>query len=385
MAKRRRPKGEGSVFQRPQGFWVFSQSLGKDPETGKRRRLDLYAHTRADLMRKVADERARLGGSIVKPRGVRGDLGQWVERWLEEEKRPNLAASTYAVYEVAWRVHTKPLVGDFRLDRFGPDDVRAVLTKLRAKKVGGRTLQVVWKVMRAAFDAAILQEKYHRPNPWRAVSTPRHDYREPHVLTDAEARSFIEAAKEDAFEAVWLLSLFGGLRLGECLGLKWRDVDLKSGRIDIRQGATEVNGSIQVGKLKTKSSRREIVVGKVAAEALQRRQQAADKEGHKSPFCFTSPTGELLGRTYIRRRHFEKVREAAKIAGLHPHDLRHTMTSHALAAGLSPVVVAKRLGHGSTRMTLDRYGHQLPGAQAEAAAVIEGRLSSAKGKSSAKI
>ena len=188
--------------------------------------------------------------------------------------------------------------------------------------------------MRAAFDAAILQEKYPRPNPWRAVSTPRHDYKEPHVLTDAEARSFLEAAKEDAFEAVWLLALFGGLRLGECLGLQWQDVDFKSGRIDIRQGATEVNGSIQVGKLKTKSSRREIV----------------------------------------RRRHFQKVCKTANITDPHPHDLRHSMTAHGLAAGLSPIVVAARLGHGSTRMTLDRYGHQLPGQQREAARVLERRF-----------
>ncbi|HZY95643.1 MAG TPA: site-specific integrase [Candidatus Cybelea sp.] len=201
-------------------------------------------------------------------------------------------------------------------------------------------------------------------------------------MTDAEARSFLKAAKEDAFEAVWLLSLFGGFRLGECLGLKWRDVDLNSGRIDIRKGATEVNGRIQVGKLKTKCSRREIVVGKVVADALRRRQRAADQEGHKSPFCFTSATGELLNRTYIRRRHFQKVCRAANITELHPHDLRHTMTAHALAAGLSPVVVAKRLGHTSTRMTLDRYGHQLPGQQREAAMVLERRFSAkATGKS----
>lgn len=228
--------------------------------------------------------------------------------------------------------------------------------------------------MRGAFDAAIRHEKYHRPNPWRATPIPRHEYKEPRVLTDDEARQLIAAAKHDSFEGIWLLSLFGGLRLGECLGLRWRDVDLDTGKIDVRKQITEINGKIAEGPLKTKSSRREIVVGSIVVTALRRRLQTAKAEGHKSEFVFTDGEGRFLGRTYLRRRHFEKVCKAAGISGVHPHDLRHTMTSHAIAAGLSPIVVARRLGHGSTRMALDRYGHQLPGAQAEASAVLEKRL-----------
>ena len=169
----------------------------------------------------------------------------------------------------------------------------------------------------------------------------------------------------------------GGLRLGECLGLKWADVNLKTGEIEIRQQATEVNYVVNIGPLKTKSSRRVIVVGPSVVEALRRRQAAARDEGHKSSFCFTTPEGDLLNRTYIRRRHFRKICEAAKISKVHPHDLRHTMTSHAIAEGLSPIVVAARLGHKSTRMTLDRYSHQMPGQQAQAAAALEQRFSAA--------
>jgi integrase len=119
------------------------------------------------------------------------------------------------------------------------------------------------------------------------------------------------------------------------------------------------------------------VLGPTVVEALRRRLAAADAEGHGSPFIFTDDHGRFLNRTYIRRRHFDKVCKAAAISGVHPHDLRHTMASHALAAGLSPVVVARRLGHGSTRMTMDRYGHLLPGAQGVAAAVLEDSLTGA--------
>ncbi len=368
---KRRAKGEGSIIQRPDGIWQFSIGVGKD-KSGRRRRTYVYASSRAELLRKVGDERARGAGSF-RQRSTES-VGAWVERWLEDEKQPNLARSTYAVYEVAWRLHAKLLIGHVRLDRFTPEHVTDVYARLRKKSVGGRTIQVVAKIMRQAFDAAIRREKYPRANPWRSVAVPRHDYREARVLTVDEARRFVAAARADRFEGVWLLALFGGLRLGEALGLKWSDVDLATGKIQIRQQATEVYGRVEVGTLKTKSSRRDVVVSGGALEALQRRERAASRESHKSPFIFTTPSGALVDRNNVRRRHFAAVCERAEISGLRPHDLRHSMTSHAIAAGLSPIVVAARLGHKSTRMTLDRYGHQLPGQQTEAAATLEARL-----------
>jgi integrase len=374
MAARRRAKGEGSIVHRSDGLWQYSIDLGKNPE-GKRQRTYIYAPTRADLVRKVADERARSGGSIRR-RG-RDTISEWTERWLTHEKRPNLAPSTYAVYEVAWRVHANPLIGNLRLDRFEASDVARAYDELRKKKVGGRTIQVVAKVMRGAFDAAVRQEKYHRPNPWRSAPIPRHDYKEPHVLTEEESARFLTAVEADRFEALWLLSLFGGLRLGESLGLRWDDIDLRTGVIEVRKQITEVNGESAESALKTKSSRRKIIVGKIVVAALKRRMRVARDEGHESEFVFTDTEGKFLNRTYLRRRHFNKVCKAAELDGVHPHDLRHTMASHAIAAGLSPIVVAGRLGHGSTRMTLDRYGHQLPGAQAVASRVLEKRLTRA--------
>jgi integrase len=286
---------------------------------------------------------------------------------------------------VPWRVHAKPLIETLRLDKFSSDDVARVYAELRKKHIGGRTVQVIAKVMRTAFDAAIRREKYpHAVNPWRIVPVPRHVYKEARVLTATEAQRFLVAAREDRYEAIWALALFGGLRLGECLGLKWEDVDLDSGELRVRQQATEVYGHVAVGPLKTKSSRRNLVVTGLALEALGRGRVAADAEGHGSPFVFTSPDGALLARNNVRRRHFAEVCKRAEITGLRPHDLRHTMTSHAIAAGLSPIAVAQRLGHGSTRMTLDRYGHAMPGQQKEAAAVLERRFGRRQRRGSAK-
>ncbi|HEY6485370.1 MAG TPA: site-specific integrase [Candidatus Cybelea sp.] len=356
------------------GRWQYSIDVVRDGDqdgAGRRRRY-LYAATRSELMRKIADERAKGGGSLRARR--RETIGDWVTDWLEHQRRPALAPATFAVYETVWRVHLKPLLAKRRIDTFEPTDVERVYRTLREKKVGGRTVQVAGKFMRVAFDAAILQKKFRGQNAWRAIAIPRHKERDARVLTAEEAQRFVKAARDDPYEGVWLLALFGGLRLGELLGLRWCDVDLETGEVRIRQQAVEVYGRVEIGPLKTPSSVRDIVVGGTTLDAMRRRRAAASAEGHKSQFCFTTPAGRLLDRNNVRRRHFAEVCKRAEIVGLRPHDLRHTMTSHAIKLGLSPIVVARRLGHGSTRMTLDRYGHQLPGQQREAAAVLEAAL-----------
>jgi integrase len=77
----------------------------------------------------------------------------------------------------------------------------------------------------------------------------------------------------------------------------------------------------------------------------------------------------------LRRSHFYPLLEHAELGHLRMHDLRHTMTSLGVAAGLVPKVLAERLGHTTTRLTEDRYAHVLPGLGAHAAAKIDGLLS----------
>jgi integrase len=368
IKKHRRPKGDGSIVQRKDGIWQYSIDLGKDA-AGKRQRLHLYAGTKAALQRKITDERAHNGGSF-KPRD-KATIGEWVRTWLES-KKANLAPNTYALYETAWRVNAKPLIESKRLDTFNADDVRSVYEAL-AKKGKGRMTQVVGKLMRAAFAQAEKEEKI-RKNPWDLVDIPKHETKAPHALTEDEAQRFIQAARRDRYEALWLLCLYGGLRLGEALGLQWSDISFEDGTIKIDRQLTETNGLQTIGRLKTKSSYRAIVVGETALDALRRRQESAKGEGHQSSFVFTLPNGGHPKRKALDIA-CAKIATAAKIGNLHPHDLRHTHNSHKLAAGISPVVVAAGMGHSSTRMTLDRYGHQLPGQQAEAAAALEARFS----------
>jgi integrase len=83
-------------------------------------------------------------------------------------------------------------------------------------------------------------------------------------------------------------------------------------------------------------------VGRIALDALARRRDAAEQEGHGSKYIFPTKTGGFPSRSNLRTRNFDRVCKTAKIKGLTPHGLRHSMTAHALASGVSPNVAAKR-------------------------------------------
>lgn len=225
-----------------------------------------------------------------------------------------------------------------------------------------------------ALKIAIRRRIYMRANPFRLVEKPTFQAKEARALTVDEARRFLAAAHTDRFEALWVLCLTAGLRLGEALGLEWSDVDFEHCTLSVRRAMIELNDSAEFSKTKTKGSKRRVDLGQLAIAALLRRLSAHEQEGHESALVFCTPKGTPLRRSNLRRDHFSQVLKAAKLGHLRIHDLRHSMTSLALAEGVAPKVIAERLGHSTTRLTQDRYSHVLPTIQREAADAIDAIL-----------
>jgi len=353
--KSRRPKGTGAVFQRADGLWIARVELGKT--NGKRLRREFTASKKSEVEALVRDAIAR-GGGTIKPRAD-GTVGELVEVWLEHDVRPNLQPNTYALRESMWRLHAGPILGDVALEALDVEHVEALYRDLRKTNRSENTIRATAAMMQSAINVAIKRRRYHRANPFALVDKPTHTPDEGRALTAQEARRFIKAAKKDRFAALWILMLTTGLRIGEALGLEWRDVDLKAGTAVVRQAVVEVDGMTTVGKPKTKHSKRLIALGGLAIAALRRHKSSPDATS--ATFVFATATGGHPSRAVLRQRYFLPTCERAKIAGLTMHGLRHTMTSLALAEGGPIAAVSARLGHTTTRMTLDRYGHVLPG------------------------
>lgn len=368
MSSKRRAKGEGSIVQRGDGTWQYSIDIGRDA-SGKRQRRYVYAKSKSELHRKVFDLRAK-GGGDIRPQ-ARGTVGEWVAQWLEQDVKPNLSRNTYALYESMWRVHAAPVLAQLKLERLDPTHVSELYGRLRSAAASPTVIHRVGVVMQRAVGVATRRGLFHRANPFALVDRPTPRPKEGHNLSIEEARRFLASGRDDRLEALFVLLVTGGLRLGEALALEWRDIDFERGRLSVRQALTEVGGVVEIGPPKTRGSRRAVELGAIAITALRRRRDLATEEGHGSALVFSTTVGTPLRRSNVRRSHFDPILKRAGIEHVTIHGLRHAMTSFGIASGVAAKVLSERLGHSTVRLTQDRYAHVLPSLQREAAEAID--------------
>jgi len=225
-------------------------------------------------------------------------------------------------------------------------------------------------------------------------------------MTPDEIRWLLEGAKGERLEDAFLVLLHTGLRIGELLGLTWDAVDLAKGTLTVRQALHEENGRVYLGDVKTKAARRTITLPNVAVEALRRwrRRQAEERLRagaawqNETNLLFTSRTGGPLRRSNVDGRDLARVIRKARqkaaeayekagmsrseaqaaaaklLEGVTLHSFRHTHAALLIAQGVDIMTVSRRLGHENIRITLDLYGHLLPGQDEKAAAALDGFL-----------
>jgi hypothetical protein len=203
----RRAKGEGSVTQRSDGRWQYSVEVPST--TGTRARRYFYGKSRSEVLRKVADETARGGGSLE--RLAVGTVGEWVEMWLRETIKPNRAANTLSLYTTMW-AHAKPLVGTIKLKDFDVRDVESLVAHLRKTSRPSVPSKVV-NVLKSSFSVAIKRKQYRYANPCSVVEVRAPRAKEGRALSVIEAKAFLKASRGTPFEALWVLLLSSGLRL----------------------------------------------------------------------------------------------------------------------------------------------------------------------------
>jgi integrase len=162
------------------------------------------------------------------------------------------------------------------------------------------------------------------------------------------------------FRVLISTAAYTGLRAGELGGLRREDIDLLHGTLTVRQALKDVNGRLEFGPTKTHAQRR-ITLPTFLRKLLEA--HLASPPGG-SGLVFTGLRGAPLQHRVFHRRYFKPAVRAslpAAKADLRFHDLRHTCASLLIAAGAHPKAIQERLGHASITMTLDRYGHLLPG------------------------
>jgi integrase len=210
------------------------------------------------------------------------------------------------------------------------------------------------------------------------VTPPRAERHEMQTLSPEQARAFLEAAQGDRFAALYTLALSTGMRQGEMLALRWRDVDLEAGTIQVC-GSLE-QGTLAIAEPKTAGSRRQVTLTRGAIEALRRHRVAQAEERLRAVFwdsrglVFSTEAGTPVDVRNLIRRSFAPLLEKAGLPRIRFHDLRHTAATLLLGRGVHPKMVADLLGHTRISTTLDLYSHVTPAMQKEAVAVMDAVL-----------
>ena len=200
-------------------------------------------------------------------------------------------------------------------------------------------------------------------------------------LSATEARRLLEAARGDRHEALYVVAIHTGMRRGELLGLRWKDVDLEGSTIRVRRTLTREGNGYALGEPKTEKSRRTLRLTQRAVDALRshRASQAQEKLRAGSLYrdedlVFAGEGGGFLNPSNLRQRSFAPLLKRAGLDQITFHDLRHTCASLLFQKNAHPKFVQELLGHASVAITLDTYSHMLPGMGGEAADAMGGAL-----------
>ena len=374
-------RGDGAVYQRKDGKWVGEATIGRRAD-GARMRRYVYADTREEAqekLRKLLYERDR--GLLADP--AKQTVGQFLVSWLEDVAKPTVRPRTYERYELVIRRHLCPGIGSILLSKLGPQHVQNLYRRMTEAGLTSTTRQA-HAILHKALGQAAKWNLVPR-NVADLVDAPRVPKKEMRVLTPEEAQRFLAAAEGDRFHALYVLAVTCGLRQGELLGLKWEDVNLERGTLQVRRQPQWVRaeGEERKGKKraepKSAKSRRVIVLPAVAVAALKRHKVRQTEERLRLGevwqdygFVFTTEIGTPVHKSNLLSRSFYPLLEKAGLPRVRFHDLRHTCATVLLAHGVHPKLVQEQLGHSQISLTLDTYSHVLPALQRECAATMDG-------------
>ncbi len=369
MAKRR-GHGEGTTYQREDGLWVGSLTLGY--EGGKRRRKYLYGKTQREVLLKLSPVRHAQQQGVSLLTDERQTLGQYLERWLEDSAKPTIRAKTYASYAQLVRLYLLPELGCVQLTRLTPRDVQAFLNRRLEAGLSARTVQYTHAVLRRALNQALKWGLVQR-NVAALVDAPRVRRPEAKYLAPEQALTFIDSVRGDRLEAAYVVAILLGLRPGETLGLRWTAIDLEAVTLSVQVGLQRVEGKLELVETKTLRSRRTVPLPALVSAALHahrvrqlEERLAAGDLWQDTGLVFTNVQGKPLAEEWVSKC-FHKALTRAGLPSVRLYDLRHTCASLLLVLGVPMRVVMEILGHSQISMTANTYTHVIPQLERDAA------------------
>ena len=263
-----RANGDGDVFPRKNKAGKITSYRGAyvGPD-GKRRYVS--GRTKEEARRALREARANSDqGLLFDADNLK--VGEYLDRWLADSVSDTVKATTFERYEQITRLHLKPALGRVKLKALTPAHVRGLYREKLEAGSSARTVRYIHTTLHKALKQAVLDGLISR-NATEAVKPPQPTREEIHPLTPEHAKLLLQVAHEagDRLEALYVLAIHTGLRQGELLGLKWDDVDLDDGSLQVRRTLAITKNGFVFTSPKTNGSRRSVKLTQRATEALR--------------------------------------------------------------------------------------------------------------------
>jgi len=370
----------GHIIKRYKDSYTVVINLGIDPATGKRRQHWVSVKgTKKEAEKKLADLLHEFDtGTLMRP--DKTTLREYLERWLKDYARPNVAPRTAEGYETIIRQHLIPKLGHIPLIQLKPEHLQKFYSEMllsgRCRNKGGLSATTVrhhhtalHKALQTAVEWGLLGR-----NVADAVRPPRVQHTEMHIWSEEEINRFLEAARGTPYYALFYTAIFTGMRRSELLALRWQDVDFILSQVYVSRSLHQLrDGSFIFRAPKTAKGRRAVALPPSAILVLrdhyekQRRDRAVLRETLKDDdLVFGEADGRPMRPNRITRA-WPMLAASVGLKVIRLHDARHTHASIMLKQGIHPKIVQERLGHANIAVTLDTYSHVSPGMQQAAA------------------
>lgn len=354
-------------------------------EDGRRKQQWLSGYrTRGDAQRALAEAMSRMTeGRYVEPSKL--TLGRFLKQeWLPAMKFA-MRASTWESYATNVEKQIVPSIGAIALQRLTPGRLNAFYGELlengRRDGRGGlspKTVRNIHIILHRALSDAVRWNLISR-NVAGMANPPTLAYGPGTAMNTwsaEELRRFLDHVSADRLYAVYVLAASTGMRRGEVLGLRWKDLNFEASRLSIRQTLLSVNNEVRLSTPKTARGRRSVALDSMTLAVLRahRSRQLEERLAHGADYedldlVFARADGRPVHPETVSQAFERRVRSAG-LPRIRFHDLRHTHATLALAAGVHPKVVSERLGHATVAFTMDVYSHAIPALQAEAAETV---------------
>jgi len=363
----KRGNHEGTIYQ-------LSSGKLRAQVTIHGRRFSFTASTRKECQKWLSETTRHLGDGMNRA-AANETLADFLHHWLVV-KKTKVRTATFVQYNQIIRDYVVPHIGMIRVVDLRTDHIQRLYQHLLELKVSVSVVRKTHTILHSALQQALRTDLIFR-NPVSTAQPPSLPPTEISFMDDSQASQFLIAIRGHRWEALFHLALTSGARQKELLGLKWTDFDWAKKTLKIDRQLGYPGDGIGFSQTKTRNSRRTISLGSQTIQVLRQhydRQCKARLEAGENwqefGLIFTTSNGTPIHPRNLLKE-FKKILKQAGLPPIRFHDLRHTCASLLLNDNVSPIVVARRLGHSKPSTTMDIYGHLIPDMQTEAAEKLD--------------